>query len=170
MSWRRARLTRALPGLFEGSTVVQSVTCCHQIRLTPRPPALFLSLGFAWVLPPGLGGVKARGGFALAAPWIESLCSWGCLQAPQANTVVSFGLKFGMDTLVISTPFLPRSLLKFLSAPLTLVHRKSGRTMFWARLNKSWGFFLAVSPEQLAASLISGCLEACSPFALLMFL
>lgn len=46
MSWRRARLTRALPGLFEGSTVVQSVTCCHQIRLTPRPPALFLSLGF----------------------------------------------------------------------------------------------------------------------------
>ena len=33
-----------------------------------------------------------------------------------------------------------------------------------------WAFFLATSPGQLAASLISGYLEPCSPLALLVFL
>ena len=46
------------------------ITCSSQVQLTSHHPPVssFLSLGIAWALPHGLGGVKARGGFAWPVP------------------------------------------------------------------------------------------------------
>lgn len=52
--------------------------------LLPTTPlvASFLSFGIAWALPCGLGGVKARGGFAWPIPYVGSLFPMGPASVP----------------------------------------------------------------------------------------